>query len=270
MGVFEDIIAGSTPEDRAVIERHPQLKASIAQLEADRAAMAPYAAKVAAWDEWQAKNWNQEAEMTNREKALSDKVAEQETRLAAAATAGAGVSAAEIAKLTGELAKTKEEFGKQMGGIKYFFGAVANRIGSHRDEFGENFDQQKLFDYMTNNKINDADVAYDKMMASRRSEMASAKATADAAAHTAAVEAARLAGIEAGRMQAAQERAMGPAGFSPTDETGGIVGVTSRVARDVSMSQAAKDAIASAKPGDGSLARLGYAAFMNGDLGPVQ
>jgi hypothetical protein len=65
---------------------------------------------------------------------------------------------------------------------------------------------------------------------------------------------------------------MGPGGMSPTDQTGGIAGVTAHIGGgEARISDETKGKIADAKLGTGQLAALGYQMYLKGELpGPVQ
>jgi hypothetical protein len=149
--------------------------------------------------------------------------------------------------------------------MNMFYRAAASKILPHQQEFKENLDPQTLMDFMQKNNINDPDTAYDKMVAGRRQELAATRQKELEAKHAADIEAARKEGAE----QKARELAMGPGGVLPTDNTGGIVGVTSHMGAPAKISDEVKAKIGEAKLGDASLAALGYEMYKRGDL-PVQ
>jgi len=272
VGFFDDYLKTVPAADQEVLSRHPALKASTEQMERDIALLAPHAQRAVEWDNWRNEQWDNTAGMTKVEKQLREELSAATARLNAGtgSRADAGVVAqfeGKLAQMEAKIGEVKNESLRAVEGMNYFYKAVSNRLLPHQKEFGENLDSQKLMDYMTANKINDPDIAYDKMVAGRRSELATKAEQDRTAAQAAAVEAARKEGFD----QAARERAMGPGGMSPTDQTGGIAGITAHVPQQSKMSDEVKAKVADAKLGSGELAALGYQQFMRGELnGPVQ
>ena len=122
-----------------------------------------------------------------------------------------------------------------------------------------------MMEFMRQNRISDPDVAYDKMMATRRQENSAKQKELDAAAVAAQIAEAEQRGYE----KKATEMSMGPQGVLPTDQTGGIAGITSRMDPPAKMSEETAAKVAAGKLGDGSLAQLGYDMYRRGEL-PVQ
>jgi hypothetical protein len=261
MGVFDTILAKATPEDRAVLDRYPELQASVAKLEQDLGTVSRYAGE---WVGWQKENWDADAGMTKAERALRDELAAAQARV----TSGTE-SAADVALLRKEfdtkVADVEKKSLAAIEGMNHFYRAAATRMLPHQQEFKENFDPQKLMEYMQQNRISDPDAAYDKMVAARRTELAAQAAKDMETKHAADITAAEQRGAE----RKAQELAMGPQGMLPTDNTGGILGVTARVDTPAKVSDETKARVTEAKLGDGSLAQLGYEMYRRGEL-PVQ
>jgi hypothetical protein len=267
MSFFDDFLKTVPAADQEVLNRYPTLKASTEQMERDVQLLAPHAQRAIEWDKWRDAQWDEHAGMTVVEKGLRTELAAAQARLNAGIGTRSDASAVIDLKneLQAKIDATKAESLRAVEGMNYFYNVVSNRLLPHQKEFGENLDSQKLMDYMTASKINDPSVAYDKMVAGRRTELA-AKAEQDrTAAQQTALEAAKKEGYE----QAARERAMGPGGMSPTDQTGGIAGITAHVAPQATISDEVKAKAAEAKLGDGSLAALGHEMYRRGQL-PVQ
>ncbi len=265
MSFFDDFLANSkvTPEDKAVLDRYPDLRASTEKMEQDLGSVSRFAGE---WVSWQNQNWDAQANMTNAEKQLRADLADVQAKLTAATAPGSSVPAADIAAIRKEFQdKAKEIETKNLQvleGMNMFYEAAAKHMLPHQKEFGENFDPKTFREFITKNQIQDPDVAYDKMVAGKRAELAVKHQQEVDAKHTADLEAARKEGYE----KRAQEIAMGPNGMLPTDNTGGIVGVTSFMGQPAKVSDADKTAMSEAKLGDGSLAKLGYEKFVRGEL----
>jgi hypothetical protein len=266
MGVFDDILRAAPAEDQAIFNKYPQLKTATEKLENDYASASRFAGE---WVNWQQKYWDADHGMTREEKRLSDELAAAQARLSAGVNTGA--DADEVAALRKEfetkLAETRKASEDQINGMNFFYRAAASRLLPHQQEFGENLDPNALMTFMTTNRITDPDVAYDRMVAGRRSELAAKRQKELDEKHAADLEAARQEGYN----KRAQEVAMGPNGSLPTDNTGGIAGVTARVEQSAQqLPDDVKAIIAGAKPGDGQLAALGYKMFTQGAFSQQQ
>lgn len=261
MGIFDDILKAAPAEDRAIFDKYPALKQSTEKLEADLGQVSRYAGE---WVNWQKQNWDASAGMTVAEKALRDELAAAQTRIAA----GVGTSVdddtvkALEAKFDSKVSDVQKQSMAAIEGMNVFYGTAAKRMLPHQREFGEDLDPQSLMKFMAENKINDPDLAYDRMVAGRRAENATKHATELDEKHKLEIQEAEKRGREA----AAREVAMGPNGVLPTDHTGGIAGITARVDRPAPISDETKARVSDAKLGDGSLAALGYQAFLRGEL----
>jgi len=271
MSAFDDILsnANMTAEDRAVIDKYPALKASVEKMETDLGNVARYAG---GWVNWQRDNWDTDAGMTRAEKSLRAELEASNARLAAAnaaAIAGDDTAAATAEALRKELDAKLEAASKQnlaaIDGMNVFYQTAAAHMLPHQQEFGENLNPRKLMEYMQVNRILDPDIAYDRMMAPRRSELAVQKQKELDEKHQKEIQEAE----QRGRELAAREQAMGPQGVLPDDHSGGIAGITARVEKPATMSDETKARLAEAKLGDGTLAQLGYEMYRRGEL-PVQ
>jgi uncharacterized protein (DUF3084 family) len=269
VGYFDEILKTASAEDQAVLNKYPQLKASMEQLEGDVAKLTPYAQYGAQWRDWERQNWDAEAGMTKREKELADELAAAQERLTSAQTSGSGASAGEIAALKKEFETKLNEVNanaqRSMEGMNYFYGRAVTKLLPHQQEFGEAFDPKVLYEFMQKSGINDPDLAYDRMVAGRRGEIAATKQKELEAKHVADLEAARQEGYN----KRAQEVAMGSGGMLPTDSTGGIAGVTAFMSKPATISDEVKAKAAEAKLGDGSLAAMGLQMLQRGEL-PTQ
>lgn len=266
MGYFDEILAKVSSEDRAVLDKYPELKSSMNDLENKLGEVSRYAGS---WIDWQNKNWNPELGMTNAEAELRTRLADAEARATAAGTRGTGgVDDQAIASLKRDLADTQTKLAnneKTLGGINIFYDSIYRHAFAHKDEFGESLDNRQLLKYMQDNGINDPDVAYDKWVAPRRAEIATKRSQEADARHQEELKAAEQRGYE----KRAQEAAMGPGGMLPTDSSGGITGISARLDNAPKISDEVKARIQEARPGDGSLAQLGYELFRKGEL-PIQ
>ena len=267
MSFFDEFLKSKVAtEDRSIFEKYPELQQSVSKMESDLGTVSRYAGQ---WVDWQNQNWDPQAGMTKAEKQLRDELSAAQTRLAVGM--GTGADPDEIAKLRKEMeakvAEVQQQSTKQIEGMNYFYQAVSNRLLPHQQEFKENLKAQDLMNYMQANKINDPDTAYDKMVAGRRAELAAQREKELNTKHAADLEAARTEGYN----KRAQEVAMGPGGMLPTDQTGGIAGITAHVGgKAPTISDDEKAFIANAKLESGELAKLGYQMFKRGDFGPVQ
>ncbi len=278
MGIFDEIIAKADPNDRAVLDKYG-LRDTVEKLEQDRNAIANYANGWLGWqngykDEQGVEhpgNWDNEHGMTRSEYALKQELAAAQARLNAGVTAGAG--AGEIAKLREEM-QSKIEAVKAdayksaqtlVNGMDTFYNVAATKLLPHHKEFGENLDAHALGQYMHQHQIPDPNVAYDQMVAPKRAELAAKRDKELEAKHAADIEAAR----QEGYTKRAQEAAMGPGGLLPTDQTGGIAGITAYMGKPAAFNDVEKAALEKAKLGEGSLPELGYRAYLEGRL-PVQ
>ena len=257
MGYFDTILAQVPAEDQSIINKYPALKAAADKLESDAAELSRYAT---GWVNWEKTNWDRDAGMTKEEKRLLD----EKTALEAQLNSGSVTDAHELVKIRQEIADVKKAAAKEaddkIAGMNYFYGGYSSKILRHKEEFGENLDPQPLMKFMTENGIQDVNLAYDKMVAGKRAELATKHEQEVEAKHAADITAAE----QRGRELAAQERTMGPNGQMPTDSTGGILGVTARMESPAKVSDDAKAAIAAAKPGTGELANIGYALYRQG------
>jgi hypothetical protein len=269
MSFFDEFLKTVPAADQEVLNRYPALKASTEQMERDIQVLAPHAKTGIEWESWKTKNWDDTAGMTRAEKELRSELAAAQARVTAGTGSNADVNAV-AAQLRKEMADqvkaVQENSAKQLSGMHYFYRAAANHLLPHQQEFGENLDPQVLIDYMTTNHIQDADVAYDKMVAGKRAEISTKREGERQVQQKADLEAAEKRGYE----KAAQERMMGNAGMSPTDQTGGITGITAHVGgKALTVSDEEKSIIANAKLESGELAKLGYKMYLRGDFGSV-
>jgi hypothetical protein len=267
MAIFDDILNGVAAEDRAILAKYPALKTSVETLETQRNEAARYAST---WVNWHNENWDPETNTTKRERELAAALADATTRLSSAA--GAGADESTLAILRKELADTRKlvedsqaKSLQSIEGLHNFYGTIQSRMFAHKEEFGENLDGNAVMTYMTQNGIKDPVVAYERMFAGRRAELATQRTKDLEAKHLADIEAAE----KRGRELAAREAAMGPGGSLPTDNSGGIAGVTG-MGKPAEVPDALKTAMKDAKVGDGSLAALGYQAYLRGDLPGMQ
>jgi hypothetical protein len=270
MGYFDDIIKAVPAEDRAVLDKYPQLKQSMDQLETRLGQVAQYADQ---WASWAERNWDPDANMTRAERTLRTQIEELNQQIETAQQAGSGASSNDIAALRKEfsdkVAQLQNESARTVAGLHSFYQAHARHMLPHKEEFGENLDPAKFQAFIQQNLNQpwaaDPDLAYERMVAEQRQANAAKRAQEQAEAHQREIEQARA----DERQKVMQEHAMGPQGVLPTDSTGGIAGVTSLTQKPATMSDELKAKLGEAKLGDGSLAAMGYEMYRRGEL-PVQ
>jgi hypothetical protein len=263
MSFFDDLLKRVTTEDQTILNKYPELKTSVEQLEQERNQAARYAGE---WTNWQQQNWDATNGMTKAEVALRNELASAQSRLEAAAAAGSGATDQDVSALRKEFETKIAEVNRQslaaIDGMNNFYSVVAPKVIAHQKEFGEVFNPNSLLAYIQQTHISDPELAYEKMVSGRRAEIAAQAAKDLEAKHAADIEAAR----QEGYAKRAQELAMGPNGVMPTDSTGGIAGVTARIDQPAKISDEAQAKIAGAKSGDGSLAQLGYEMYRRGEF----
>lgn len=265
MGIFDDILAKTSAEDKAVFDRHPELKSSVEKLEKDLDTSARYNAQFL---DWRKKNWLEDQGMTVREKTLADELAAANARIQAAADAGADPDSIQAALKTEREAldtKFKElqnQFGQSLEGMHKFYGSIAPKLLTHQKEFGEVLDPNSVLKYMEDNKINDVNTAYDKMVAPRRDEASVAAARLLDEQHQEALKKAKEEGVAEGRLQST----MGPQGDLPTDQTGGILGVTVPISKPMEIPKELAESLSGHPLGDGTRAAVGLDMYRRGQL----
>jgi hypothetical protein len=268
MSIFDDIIKAAPAEDRAVLDKYPTLRASMEKLEGDLGSVSKYAGE---WMSWQNRNWDPDRNMTRAEAALRDELDAANARLADAGTgngSGIDVAALEVLKkeLIAQINAARTETAAAFEGRDRFYTAVTARSVQHQQEFGEYLDPVKYREYMRTTGINDPDLAYDRWVSDRRAGIASQRQQELETRHKTELEEAEKRGYE----KRAQEAAMGPSGVLPTDNTGGIAGITAHTAtKPATVSEEAKALLAGAKLGDGTAGDIGYKMFLRGEL-PTQ
>ena len=266
MGFFDEFLSSRVAaEDRAIFDKYPELRSSTEKMEQDLGTVSKYAGQ---WVDWQGQNWDAEAGMTKAEKTLRDELTAANVKLQAGVRSGADAGTVDALRKEFEtkLAESQKQSLNAIEGMNMFYRATASRMLPHQQEFKENLDPQALMTFMQANKINDPDIAYDKMVAGKRQELAAQAAKDLEEKHAADIAAAE----QRGRDKAAQEVAMGPNGMLPDDRTGGIAGITARIDQPAKVSDEVKAKVTDAKLGDGSLAELGYKMFREGQFAQVQ
>ena len=265
MGFFDEFLSSRVAaEDRAIFDKYPELRESTAKMESDLGTVSRYAGQ---WVDWQKENWDAEAGMTKAEKNLKDELIAAQAKLTAGIKSGADAPSVEALRKEFEI-KLKEAnvgFERSLNGMNRFYSTVSAHLLPHQQEFKDNLDQQALMEYIAKTGATDPEAAYEKWVADRRKDLSAQAAKDLETKHTADIAAAEQRGAD----KKAQELAMGPGGMLPTDNTGGIVGVTARIDQPAKVSDEVKAKVTDAKLGDGSLAALGYEMYRRGEL-PVQ
>jgi hypothetical protein len=229
-----DALAGKYPvlrryaESGEVLETlKPRLKALLPEYEGRPE---DAIAELESWRGWKAKHYNPATKRVREEEALETALTEARTQIAEleartdtdmtpdeikqivkAALAEEGVvsNAALEARLTKALspaAKEGEQDGEIFGLVKNVnnstalrfqdvYSALEEKADTHREMFGERLDRNQVFKFMQDNKVWDANEAYNRMNATRIQEKQAAQIAADK-------EAARQEGIKEGERKA--------------------------------------------------------------------
>lgn len=253
MSVFEDLIKGIPAEDRAILDKHPDLKNTMEALEEGGSRYAT----------WYANNWDREHDMTKSEFAARQELEELRQKLEAAPPNPVNeFNQADIQKILDErLTKQSEEFNRTLSGMDRFYSTALPLVSQHKDEFGKPLNPRELLDYMGKNGIQDPNLAYDRMVAADRAAIAETRQKELVAKHQEELAAARKEGEDKVR----QELAMGVGGMLPTDDSGGIVGVT-HIAPSGTIPKDLIDQTAGMKLNDPRLAAAGLKAAREGLL----
>lgn len=272
MGVFDEILQKVSEEDRAVLNKYPDLKATVETLEQEYGKLAQYANQ---WTNWADNNWDSEAGMTRAEKELRDEIERLSAEIEAAKSPGSTTSNADLTELRKEfdqkISQLQAESSRTVEGLHRFYQSYARHLLPHQQEFGENLDPAKFLEFMESHRgeawASNPDLAYDQMVAERRRQLAEKREQERLEQHQKEIEEARA----DERKKVMQEVSMGPQGVLPTDSTGGIAGVTSPINnKPAELSEELKSKLADAKLGDGSLPTIGFELYRRGELRGTQ
>jgi hypothetical protein len=247
MSVFDTLIKGVPAEDRAVLDKYPDLMNTMNALEEGGAK----------YSTWYVNNWDPIHEMTKSEA--------EELRLkleAAPPNPVNEIATTDIQKMIDDRLKAQaEEFNRTISGMDNFYSA-AHKLGfAHKDEFGKPLDDRQLLEYMGKNHIQDPTLAYERMVAADRATIAEAKEKERQELHVKELQEAE----ERGANRVRQEVTMGVGGMLPTDDAGGIVGVT-HIAPSGTVPKDLLDQTAGMKLTDPRLAAAGLKAAREGLL----
>lgn len=262
MGVFDDILANASEEDKQVLLKYPELRKSMERLEK---AAADYA-------QWYHANWDEEHGMTRSEWAVRQQLEELQRKLEQMQSNPTEFSQsefqealeegqrsglltqAEVQRLLDErVRQLQQENERVLAGMQSFYSQVYTLGFRHKDEFGEVLDPNQLWNYMVQTGIRDPQLAYEQMVAPKRAELQRQR-------YEQAIKEAE----ERGMQKAKQELAMGSQGVMPTDTSGGLPIGGGEAPKGVpdDLLQKAKDL----KIGDPALAQLGVEALRRGVL----
>lgn len=257
MSIFDDLIKNVPAEDRTILDKYPDLKTTVDALEEGGRKYAT----------WYANNWDREHDMTKSEFAARQEAEELRKKIEAAPPVS-DMDPNDLAQLKTELEQKVKDaadgFGRTISGMDRFYSRAYYLGFQHKDEFGQPMDPQVLLKFMGDNQIQDPDAAYERMVSKQRSDRAAAEKTALEAKHAQDILDAEKRGADAAR----QEQTMGPQGMLPTDNIGGIVGVTS-IPPSGTIPKETLDRTAGMKLSDPALAVAGLEALRKGQL-PVQ
>jgi hypothetical protein len=226
VAIFDEILKGVTEEDKAVLAKYPQLAQTVTNLEA---AYTEADTKLNGWESWRKENWDEEAQTTKQAAAAQARVRELEAagvsdmtfdeikeqlREEGFVATKADIEAALAPKVAGFVSAKdhQEALNTLAAGFERAYFKSAPLLNKHQREFGEDLDLQPVFKYMQENKIYDPEEAYNKMVAPRRAEKATADKVALDEKHKLEITEAEARGAKA----KAEELAMSASG-SPTD-----------------------------------------------------
>jgi hypothetical protein len=253
MGVFDELISGMAPEDRAVLDKYPELKGRITQ-DYD---------KLDKWDNWRRENWDEAASKTRAQVAAEQRAIEYERAMQELERSGFATPAPAVKQSPGfdeVMAQVKQELNNQAVGIQVLIPSVLKAQQRHMREFpDQEFDAAAVFDYMQKAKIYDAYEAWDRMTAKQRSENAEQRRQEHEAAHQRALQEAE----ERGAQREREKLAMGPDGRIPVDQTGAPPPMGHLQKRILDSAKGAQPEIPpEVGLGEGTLAQLGYEAYL--------
>jgi len=220
MAIFDEIVKGIDAADKAVLDKYPQLKQSVDNVEAQAR---DYDQRLKSWEQWRASNWDENANATRREVELQAELA------AAKAAGGGGVddwNKGGFADIVKDIEKqgfvkadvVNKTITDQLDRLALGFEEVYKRTVSlpwkHAKEFGPDaeLDMGAVLDHMRKNNIHDPQKAYEDYVAPKRAEAQKAREAEVAAKHAAEIAEAE----KRGEMKAA----MGSGGRLPTDQSG--------------------------------------------------
>ncbi len=282
MALFDEILAKVNAEDKAVLEKYPDIAATVTALEKE---YQEANAALTQWEEWRANNWDDEAKTTKAHVMDYQKLVAAEQRIRQLEAAGeTGMTWEQIKEqaqkegvfLTKEQAEAVararlEEFVEKVhkpalnnvvGAVETIFAGIYPLGFKHQQEFGEVLDPSAVLKYMNEHKIYQPEKAYEEMVSARRAEKAAEAQKELEKKHQEELEAAR----REEREKVRQEMAMA-ATSSPTD-LGGVTRAMGHLER-ARMAEGAKDKETPAGPppdaklGDGVIAQLGYRKFLS-------
>lgn len=236
MSIFDDILAKADAVDKSVLEKYPQLKAAVDELDTIKPQLTELSTKftdadtrLKGFETWAQTNWDYTQNKTKAQIAAEQQVAELrnakdsdmtfEEILEGLKTQGIvtktdiePVVTEAVNKVTGGFAKAEQLNGLANGSMA-LYSEMTPLLFQHKDEFGEILKPNDLIKFMNDKRIDNFQLAYDQMVSPRRTE-AQQKAAAEATAkHQEEIAAAEKRGEEKAR----QAVAMGVDGRIPTD-----------------------------------------------------
>jgi hypothetical protein len=226
MPLFDKLLEQVKDEDKTVLDKYPQLKETVTNLEA---AYADADQRLLGWERWKIDNWDDQAQTTKQAVVLQQRVRELEAAGVSDMTfeeikaqlqkdgfvaTKADLEAALTPKLQGFISSDDHQkaLNNLAAGFEQMYAKSANLPLKHQREFNEELDMSALFKYMNETKIFDPEEAHSKMVAARRAEAATAAKAAEDAKHAQEILDAEARGAKA----KAEELAMSASG-SPTD-----------------------------------------------------
>lgn len=193
MSLFDEILAKVPEGEREILAKYPELKANVERAEAlagevdkQKTTMADWDTRLRGWESWKLNNWDDAKGMPKGQIQAQEEAAAARRELAElqargevndmtfeeilAGLQGKGfVTKDDVAKTLKESgvvdAKTIDQrFAQMDDGMSYIYGATAHLPLEHSQEFGKPMKVTDLFKYMSEHKLADPQLAYDRMV----------------------------------------------------------------------------------------------------------
>lgn len=193
MGLFDKILAQAAEADREILNKYPELKASVEkaeqleqEVEKQAATMADWNERLSGWERWKQSHWDDARNVTREHVATLQELEEARRQMAELQAKGevgdmtfeeilAGLATkgfltkeqmeAELAKRkVADLETVDRRLDQMDRGMSTVFSKAAPLLLRHDKEFGKELDFDGLFKYMADNQIHDPQVAYDRMV----------------------------------------------------------------------------------------------------------
>lgn len=282
MSIFDNIIKDIPQEERAILEKYPQLKNTIEDLER----------KTAAWNAWAEENWDREANATKAEVALKAQLeAEIERANQLEQQIGAGdemtfdqilaglknqgfVTKAEIdSAIAPHVKSAKEEaltaLNRTAVGQQFIYAKVTPLAIRHPQEFGEDLDIEAFFKHMEKtNSFGNPQAAYDSFVAEKRESKRRKEQEELMKKHQEELEAARREAEELGRKKALEERGMSVLPGDQRGQSEGLGPLQKKILDAAKQEDGSYKIPEGTRLGDDTISQIGAQMYLEGKLKP--